>query len=397
MSHPIGRRGFTLIELLVVIAIIAILAAILFPVFSKAREKARQTACISNQKQIVLDVQIYTQENDEKLPDSASFWSTLNITPKVLKCKTASSLPNGYGFNSAIGGKTLGEFSEAEKTIVTADASVQLLQGPGDGELRHGGKAIASYLDGHVEMVSSFLSLAVADQDLFAGLTVGSMPDNANGWSRGSNCLQPDTGININKGAFGPGDRWGAFYSNVDGDPAPCIFLANYNHPGGGMILYRDLGANSNVIWWTLEGSIKVDQNMQSPTELRVQDDQATPVTIASWATNHIQGGGMTQYGWANVRFNNFDILTGMKHTTGVTNDQANADADHITLDAIIDVWRPFKITAYNGNLVLEYNGKTVTKPATGNWRNPRRIYFVSQGYPENWFHIDNLRFGCKN
>jgi prepilin-type N-terminal cleavage/methylation domain-containing protein len=48
------RRGFTLIELLVVIAIIAILAAILFPVFAKAREKARQSSCLSNTKQIAL-------------------------------------------------------------------------------------------------------------------------------------------------------------------------------------------------------------------------------------------------------------------------------------------------------------------------------------------------------
>jgi prepilin-type N-terminal cleavage/methylation domain-containing protein/prepilin-type processing-associated H-X9-DG protein len=59
------RRGFTLIELLVVIAIIAILAAILFPVFARAREKARQTSCLSNEKQMALGLLMYAQDNDE--------------------------------------------------------------------------------------------------------------------------------------------------------------------------------------------------------------------------------------------------------------------------------------------------------------------------------------------
>jgi len=59
------RNGFTLIELLVVIAIIAILAAILFPVFARAREKARQTSCLSNEKQICLALVMYSSDYDE--------------------------------------------------------------------------------------------------------------------------------------------------------------------------------------------------------------------------------------------------------------------------------------------------------------------------------------------
>jgi prepilin-type N-terminal cleavage/methylation domain-containing protein len=95
------RRGFTLIELLVVIAIIAILAAILFPVFAQAREKARQASCTSNMKQIGLAILMYAGDYDEQLPwgyadPVRTTWYDL-VEPYV---KVGAS---GFGFVSATG------------------------------------------------------------------------------------------------------------------------------------------------------------------------------------------------------------------------------------------------------------------------------------------------------
>ncbi len=76
LSLDIGRKGFTLIELLVVIAIIAILAAILFPVFARARENARRASCQSNLKQIGLGMMMYVQDFDERMPNSFNTYPT---------------------------------------------------------------------------------------------------------------------------------------------------------------------------------------------------------------------------------------------------------------------------------------------------------------------------------
>ena len=110
------RRGFTLIELLVVIAIIAILAAILFPVFAKAREKARQSSCLSNIKQLGLAFLQYAQDYDERLPAGMGYWTPYVVQPGAdrgdnpwirniypyLKNGQVAVCPSGTPFSSGI-------------------------------------------------------------------------------------------------------------------------------------------------------------------------------------------------------------------------------------------------------------------------------------------------------
>src|SRR5438876_9524548 len=115
------RGGFTLIELLVVVAIIAILAAILFPVFAQARERARQATCTSNVRQLSLGVMMYVQDNDETfplmwtygppLPPEQSFygltptiWTWQNFAMAYVKNYTIHQCPSGWSQRSTWSG-----------------------------------------------------------------------------------------------------------------------------------------------------------------------------------------------------------------------------------------------------------------------------------------------------
>ena len=174
--HLSLRRGFTLIELLVVIAIIAILAAILFPVFSKAREKARQTQCQNNQRQLAIAISMYTQENEETLPSAGTIWQSLKLTSAfssnqaalalsstVTRCPNMASA-NGYVFNSLLSGVSLGDASKKDVTAIWS-LTDGVHVNPGTTmpnvaftvddvkETRHAGGFIYTALDGHVERV----------------------------------------------------------------------------------------------------------------------------------------------------------------------------------------------------------------------------------------------------
>ncbi len=120
------RQGFTLIELLVVIAIIAILAAILFPVFARARENARRSSCQSNMKQIGLAVLQYTQDYDEKMPKAF-------VDPNVDGSWMYATSTVAYGGGTAAAlGSTLSAYNPAKGSIYPYTKSVQLFVCPSD-------------------------------------------------------------------------------------------------------------------------------------------------------------------------------------------------------------------------------------------------------------------------
>ena len=192
------KKGFTLIELLVVIAIIAILAAILFPVFSQAREKARQASCMNNQKQIALAITMFASDNDEMMPgdtiaasttisstsvavsvwgwspnaitgaattpdmsynfkDVAKWREQIAVPDKVYICKS-NSLTGGkgtqadYGMNASLFSSAMGAIAFPSSTILTADTNgTDAIFSPSDLNTIHAGGFIASFCDGHVE------------------------------------------------------------------------------------------------------------------------------------------------------------------------------------------------------------------------------------------------------
>ncbi|MHB9132863.1 MAG: type II secretion system protein [Armatimonadota bacterium] len=166
MRKGIREQGFTLIELLVVIAIIAIIAAILFPVFAKAREKARQTTCINNQRQVGVAISMYVQDNDETFfsdPVSQSWANALKAynEASIYDCSTKTGKGSNdkpeYGFNSALYGVALGDISAPVATPMTADLLMNDTNAAADVsdyntqvDPRHNNGIVMNCVDGHV-------------------------------------------------------------------------------------------------------------------------------------------------------------------------------------------------------------------------------------------------------
>jgi len=155
-------KGFTLIELLVVIAIIAILAAILFPVFARARENARRSSCQSNMKNIALGFKQYLQDYDEKYPAKDS-WTTAIFTytksDQVLRCPSAGNTEAtvaskiDYLYNAGLHVAKESRIEATAVTILNAEATrgVATSGAAASAGTRHFDGSNYSFVDGHVK------------------------------------------------------------------------------------------------------------------------------------------------------------------------------------------------------------------------------------------------------
>jgi prepilin-type N-terminal cleavage/methylation domain-containing protein len=189
-SRVCTERGFTLIELLVVIAIIAILASILFPVFSSARAKGRQAACISNVKQLVLAIHMYAQDYDEMFPYSTvpatgganGYYAQLagiqewqwydaiydySRNRDINICPEIKTIIPGYGMNAQMSGQSIGAMYDSAKKVLIIDFADPNTLGQPHGESqvqgiadplldnkyahRHNGGYVVGYGDGHAK------------------------------------------------------------------------------------------------------------------------------------------------------------------------------------------------------------------------------------------------------
>ena len=190
------KKGFTLIELLVVIAIIAILAAILFPVFAKAREKARQSSCLSNTKQIGLAVMQYAQDYDERLCPTYSGTSladymswAMKIAPyaknnQVFDCPSstiakwdgtwAENMSFGYSVLFEGNPMAIGQIAKPAETVLVGDGTNFRLRpenwstlGPGRlFSARHNEMGNVAFCDGHSKaMKKEAVEVTAATED----------------------------------------------------------------------------------------------------------------------------------------------------------------------------------------------------------------------------------------
>jgi prepilin-type processing-associated H-X9-DG protein len=345
--------------------IIAILAAILFPVFAKAREKARQTSCLNNQKQIATSAMLYVQDHDELLPAAELFWGSLSLDKGVLQCPTAGTkIANGYGYNTHIAGMALGEVTDTSGTVMIADSDTATNQISArlDVSKRHNKASICTFVDGHVEITSTVPAIIIPKIDpitvSFADSCIGTDPDNNTPITNG-------------------------------------VFTYTLNSPGAGNTVKVDVVAGAS-------NKLSLSYNGDGPTErVKLNLGSFYTGTIREWvfeadikfAPSTISYGEITLYNSAGAKLlyikeqSQADIIS-PSGTTRVTGAEAAP---------FFNSYQHLRATCSASSTLVEFGGVTWTYASGTANMTPRDIDFFINWNHSNAMYIKNLRLGFAN
>lgn len=141
------------------IFITVIMGAILFPVFAKSREAARQSQCMNNVRQLTVSLQMYVQDHNGQFPGKDTVWTDTSYPPRATLCPTYGiNKGNGYGYNASLSKRLLANPGMPEPQLIPmlGDSSTadHLLNTTTDLDPRHLHKAVVGFVDGHVEQLA---------------------------------------------------------------------------------------------------------------------------------------------------------------------------------------------------------------------------------------------------
>jgi prepilin-type processing-associated H-X9-DG protein len=383
------------------------LAAILFPVFARAREKARQTTCTSNQRQIAASVMMYSQDHEETLPNTATVWSDIKVDPAVLVCPTlGKSSPIGYGYNGNVAGIAVGQLAEPNAICVSIDAVAglagNLAYTPDNVDTRHSGSAIISYADGHVNVASDVFFICKGTENLLA--TVGSN-GTGGGWTNAWGSVNANTYTTYANGVYeqnGYGDGNWCWAKCTLSDRSPQIYWSLFGSVqflrgncydsgstpyGGGSGNIGLFDENDKAIcWFRRECSGNYGERwdyLMMANATTIDGGNAERVRASAYYTPKIDS-WYNNYGWPMVP-------TGQTEQYYYTPDPIQTITDK--------VYQPFIFLATASGITFKY-AKYTWKGAVisgSNWKKPKYLRF-GNSYYYFWHKTDmkNLYFGYK-
>jgi prepilin-type processing-associated H-X9-DG protein len=372
---------------------------------------------------------MYCQDQDETMPNTDSVWSDIKTDPGVLVCPTkGKSTPNGYGYNTGLAGVGIGTFTSPDSIFVTAesnDSAKTLLKFGDDVDMRHSGKAVASYLDGHVNAVATTPWVFFTPQnDLLDGLSKGiaipaqghcnqkdgtaperapgigyaSVLSGANGWARTattrvteySGSMSVDIMGNIGSDWWGLNRWYTQCYYNTKGGvngSSPCVY--SYLSCFATSTVDRDISTMGTAgSYWVLNGDVRMKNMYMTGTT----HTGLMYMAVFSGATEILRM-TLNDTSWWGSAAETPPYKTSAYLQLGATKVvEGRTDTNNLG-----QTFQPFMLKVVNGTATLKYGSYTSTT-AVSNWTTPTKIRLFVQDNDSPGMEIGfaNMRYEAR-